>query len=118
MKVEIQTFGFKYGLPDGVDLMFDVRFLKNPFWIDELRELTGLDAAVSDYVFSFENSREFSDRLFEFINFLIPQYAADGREKLVVAVGCTGGRHRSVAIAERLAARLNTGGAVHRNIAF
>ena len=116
MTVEIHSFGFKYGLPDAADLIFDVRFMKNPYWIEELRELTGLDAPVSGYVFGFENSREFADRLFDFMSFLMPQYAADGRGKLVAAVGCTGGRHRSVAVAEQLAARLDADRIFHRDI--
>jgi len=103
MKIEIMTFGFKYGMPEKTDMMFDVRFLNNPFWVNELREQTGLDKSVSDYVFSFENSRTFFEKLCDFLDFIIPQFQVDKREELIIAIGCTGGRHRSVAFAERLA---------------
>lgn len=115
MRIEVLTFGFKHGMPDGVDMVFDVRFLANPFWVDELKDMTGLDAPVRDYVFSFENSRELLDRLCGLMDFLVAQFEADGRERLVVAIGCTGGKHRSVSVAERLAAYLNAS-VSHRDI--
>ena len=115
MTLKFLTFGFKYGLPKETDMMFDVRFLTNPFYVDGLREQTGLDAPVSDYVFSFENSREFFERLCGFLDFVIPQFQRDGREKLTIAIGCTGGRHRSVAVAERLARHFKAE-AGHRDI--
>lgn len=115
MRVEILTFGFKYGLPENMDIMFDARFLTNPFYVDGLRERTGLDTPVSDYVFSFENSHMFFDKLCNFLEFVIPQFERDGREKLTIAVGCTGGRHRSVAIAERLGKHFGAV-VVHRDI--
>jgi UPF0042 nucleotide-binding protein len=97
MIVKVITFGHKYGMPEKADMMFDVRCLTNPFWVEELKEQTGFD-----YVFSFENSRIFFEKLCNFLDFIISQYQIDGREELVIAIGCTGGRHRSVAIAERL----------------
>ena len=85
--------------------MFDVRFMPNPFYIPDLRDLTGLDAAVRDYVFSFKQTRLFMDKLEELLSFLLPLYREEGKSMLVIAVGCTGGRHRSVAIAHALAGR-------------
>jgi RNase adapter protein RapZ len=99
------SFGFKHGPPREEDLAFDVRFLPNPFYVPELRELTGEDPRVVEYVARDGRLEELYERLFALLDFLLPQYAAEGRAHLVVAVGCTGGRHRSVAVAERLGAR-------------
>ena len=99
MTVSVLSFGFKYGLPMEADLVFDVRFMPNPFYIEELRRQTGLDRAVSDYVFSFRQTGEFLMRLEGLLSFTLPLYAEEGKTGLVIAVGCTGGRHRSVAIA-------------------
>ncbi len=100
--VNILSFGFKYGIPLDSDLVFDVRFLPNPFYIPELKEHTGLESCVSDYVMDCEQSREFLKRLTDMIEFLLPHYIKEGKLQLVVAIGCTGGHHRSVTIAEAL----------------
>ena len=106
MTVNIISFGFKYGLPLEADLVFDVRFMPNPFYIEELRNLTGLDRAVSDYVFSFSQTGEFLEHIQELLTFSLPLYAQEGKTGLVIAIGCTGGHHRSVAIAHEIANRL------------
>lgn len=105
--VTVTSFGFKYGLPDDADLVFDVRFLPNPYYVENLKALTGEDEPVRDFVMAFEQTKAFLDRLEDMIKFLIPHYIQEGKHQLVVAVGCTGGRHRSVAIASALYARLN-----------
>ncbi len=104
--VNIVSFGFKYGIPAEADLLFDVRFLPNPFFIDDLRSLDGTTTEVQKFLDDGELTGEFMDRLKAFIDFLIPHYAAEGKTYLTVALGCTGGRHRSVAIAERLVSHL------------
>ena len=106
MEVQVSSFGFKYGLPMEADLVFDVRFLPNPFYVPELRPLTGLDSGVRDYVFSGGQGEDFLHRLEEFVTYLLPRYVDEGKTSLVIAVGCTGGHHRSVAIAHALAQRL------------
>ena len=100
--VAVMSFGFKNGIPNDADLVFDVRFLPNPFYIDELRNLTGNDKPVSDYVMSFPQTTEFRKKLTEMIRFLIPYYVAEGKNQLVIGIGCTGGQHRSVTIANCL----------------
>ena len=100
--VSVMSFGFKNGIPNDADLVFDVRFLPNPFYIDELRNLTGNDKPVSDYVMSFPETTEFRKKLTEMIRFLIPYYVAEGKNQLVIGIGCTGGQHRSVTIANCL----------------
>ena len=100
--VSVMSFGFKNGIPNDADLVFDVRFLPNPFYIDELRNLTGNDKPVSDYVMSFPQTTEFRKKLTEMIRFLIPYYVAEGKNQLVIGIGCTGGQHRSVTIANCL----------------
>lgn len=102
MTVAVTSFGFKYGLPLEADLVLDVRFLPNPFYIEELREKTGLDKDVSGYVFSFRQAREFLDKLEDLLALTLPLYAEEGKTSLTVSVGCTGGRHRSVAVAHAL----------------
>ena len=97
------SFGFKHGPPREEDLAFDVRFLANPHYEPELRELTGLDQAVVDYIARDGRLEQLYERLFALLDFLLPQYVAEGKAHLVIAIGCTGGRHRSVAIAEHLA---------------
>ena len=104
MKVTITSFGFKHGVPRIVDLLLDVRFLPNPHWVPELRELTGRDAPVRDYVFSHDDAAEFLDRTTDLLEFLVPRFEAEGKSYLTIGVGCTGGHHRSVAIAEALGA--------------
>ncbi len=102
MVVKVESFGFKNGIPNDADLVFDVRFLPNPFYIPELKVKTGLSSDVKDYVFSFEQTRVFVEKLKEMISFLIPHYMEEGKTELVIAIGCTGGKHRSVAVAEEL----------------
>lgn len=108
--VNVISFGFKYGIPIDADLVFDVRFLPNPFYIEDLRPLCGMDPPVSEFVFSYEQSRVFSEQLEAMIKYLLPMYVEEGKNALNVAIGCTGGRHRSVAIAAELAARLRKDG--------
>lgn len=110
MKVSVGSFGFKHGSPRDLDLVFDVRFLPNPHWVPELRPLTGVDAAVAEYVLSDEAAAEFVGRVDELLRFLIPRYVDEGKAYLRVGIGCTGGRHRSVAIAEELGRRLQEAG--------
>ncbi len=100
--VTVLSFGYKYGLPAEADLVFDARFLPNPFYVDELREMCGLDLPVREYVFSFQQTRTFLEQLEAMLAFLLPLYIEEGKLSLTVAVGCTGGRHRSVAIAAAL----------------
>ena len=103
MTVSVTSFGFKYGLPLDADLVFDVRFMPNPFYIEELRPRTGLDQAVNDYVFSFQQTQDYLKRLKDLLAFSLPLYAEEGKTSLVIAVGCTGGHHRSVAVTHALA---------------
>lgn len=98
--IEIISFGFKNGIPTECDLVFDVRFITNPFYIDELKELSGKDQAVKDYVLEKNETKEFISKLTDMLEFLIPNYVREGKSQLVIGIGCTGGRHRSVAIAE------------------
>ena len=104
MAVSVTSFGFKHGLPREADLVFDVRFLPNPYYVQELRPRTGLDDGVRDYVFSGGAAGEFLEKLQDLVGFLLPKYVEEGKTALVLAVGCTGGHHRSVAIAHALAA--------------
>ena len=110
MEVRVSSFGFKFGLPMEADLVFDVRFLPNPYYVAELRPRTGLDGAVRDYVFQGDTAEEFLGRLRELVLWLLPRYEEEGKTALVIAVGCTGGHHRSVAIAHALAEGLRTQG--------
>ena len=103
MTVSVTSFGYKYGLPLEADLVFDVRFMPYPFYIEELRPQTGLDQAVSDYVFSFQQTQGCMKRLEDLLSFTLPLYAEEGKTSLVIAVGCTGGHHRSVAVTHALA---------------
>ncbi|MDO4439052.1 MAG: RNase adapter RapZ [Eubacteriales bacterium] len=100
--ITVMSFGFKYGIPDDADLVFDVRFLPNPFYDDELREKTGIDKAVKDYVMRDSFGDEFLKKLFDMMDFLVPRYISEGKNQLVIAMGCTGGKHRSVTMAEAL----------------
>ncbi|MEA2023152.1 MAG: RNase adapter RapZ [Actinomycetota bacterium] len=106
MQIDVTSFGFKHGVPRVVDLLFDARFLPNPHWQPELRPLTGVDASVSDYVFSFEKAGEFLEKVEDLLDFVIPEYEQEGKAYLTIGVGCTGGRHRSVAMAEAIGAHL------------
>lgn len=103
MQVSLVSFGFKHGLPMEADLVFDVRFMPNPFYIDALKAKTGLDPEVRDYVFSFHETEQFMEKLRELLRFVLPLYREEGKTVLVVAVGCTGGHHRSVAVTRSLA---------------
>jgi RNase adapter protein RapZ len=120
MQTTVVSFGYKHGLPLDVDLVLDCRFLPNPHWIEELRPLTGLDEPVRRYVLDQDASREFLDRVDGLLEFLLPAYVAEGKSYLSVALGCTGGRHRSVAIAEEITSRLATHGfhptVIHRDV--
>jgi len=102
--VNVISFGFKYGIPTNADLVFDVRFLPNPFYISELASKSGLEEPVQEYVFKHDQTREFMKKLEDMIEFLLPFYIEEGKYSLVIAIGCTGGHHRSVAIAEELGA--------------
>ncbi|WP_405347439.1 RNase adapter RapZ [Ruminococcus sp.] len=100
--VTCMSFGYKYGIPPEADLVFDVRCLPNPFYIKELKALTGLDEAVRSYILDFDVSKRFVEKLYEYIDFTLPLYREEGKSELVIAVGCTGGRHRSVTVARLL----------------
>ena len=102
MAVNVASFGFKYGLPLEADLVFDVRFLPNPFYVEELRPQTGLDKGVADYVFASPTAQELLEKLQGMMDFLLPHFVEEGKSALVIAVGCTGGRHRSVAVTHAL----------------
>ena len=106
MMISVLSFGFKYGIPEDADLVFDVRFLPNPYYVDELRSLTGQDEGVFDYVMDNEIARQFAAKLDDMVKFLIPNYAKEGKTSLVIAIGCTGGKHRSVTLARVLYDRL------------
>ena len=110
LMITLLSFGFKYGIPADADLVFDVRFLPNPFYIDELKQKTGNDKEVRDYVMQFEESRTFLDKLTDMLQFLIPNYVKEGKYQLVVAIGCTGGQHRSVTLANELYDRMKDQG--------
>ena len=110
LNVEIMSFGFKRGLPREADLVFDVRFLTNPFYIEALKYHTGLDADVRDFVLEHPVTKEFLERMTGLLSFLLPNYLNEGKHRLVIAIGCTGGAHRSVAITERLGAYLKEQG--------
>lgn len=102
INVSIISFGFKRGIPLDSDLMFDVRFLPNPFYEADLKELTGLDAPVRDYVLKWDVTQTFLEKMHDMVEFLLPQYVEEGKMQLVISIGCTGGKHRSVALAEEL----------------
>lgn len=107
MTIFVQSFGFKYGIPLDCDLVTDVRFMPNPFYIEELRELSGLDTPVKEYVMHFKEAREFLKLSRSFFEYSLPLYQKEGKVRLTLGVGCTGGRHRSVTISEELASILN-----------
>lgn len=107
LMITVLSFGFKYGIPADCDLVFDVRFLPNPYYIEQLRPLSGDDTPVSEYVMGFDLAKEFSAKLEDMIRFLIPNYIAEGKTQLVIGIGCTGGKHRSVTLANELYNSLN-----------
>jgi UPF0042 nucleotide-binding protein len=121
MRTRVMSFGYTYGLPTDVDLVLDCRFLPNPHWVEDLRPLTGLQDEVRDYVLGQAAASEFLDRLDQLLELLLPAYVAEGKSYLSLAFGCTGGRHRSVAIAEAVAGLLRARGfaptVVHRDVA-
>lgn len=122
LMVNVMSFGFKYGIPVDADLVFDVRFLPNPFYIDELKVKTGNDREVQDYVMSFKEAEDFMGKLMDMIQFLIPNYIKEGKYSLVIAIGCTGGKHRSVTLANELYKRMKNQGnyglkLYHRDVA-
>lgn len=106
LMVSVLSFGFKYGIPADADLVFDVRFLPNPYYVDELRPLTGMEDSVLEYVMKSSAAQEFADKLEDMVRFLIPHYVKEGKTNLVIAIGCTGGKHRSVTLARELYGRL------------
>ncbi len=106
MRVSIRSFGFKHGTPRDLDLLFDVRFLPNPHWVPDLRDLVGTDTVVREYVLGAEGAEQFVERVDELLEFLIPRFESEAKSYLAIGIGCTGGHHRSVAIAEELARRL------------
>ena len=121
MQVAVESFGFKHGLPLDADIVMDIRFLPNPHWDEALRPLTGHDPAVRDYVIERKETSDFLDAFDELLRTVLPGYQSEGRSYLTIAIGCTGGRHRSVAVAEELANRLRARGLAvrtnHRDIA-
>lgn len=102
LRVTVVSFGFRHGLPRDADLIFDVRFLPNPHYVTDLRPKTGQDPLVQDFIFHNQLTKEFMDKLLDFLGFLLPQYKREGKAHLIIGIGCTGGRHRSVAVAERV----------------
>ena len=109
MAVFLTSFGYKYGIPHDTDIILDVRFLPNPYFVNELREKTGLDSGVRDYVQQNDDTRAFLDRLYALLEFTLPLYEREGKSSLTLALGCTGGRHRSVVLVENLRQRLSRG---------
>lgn len=110
LMINVMSFGFKHGIPADVDLVFDVRFLPNPYYVEELRRKTGNDKEVQDYVMACKESHVFLEKLTDMLSFLIPNYIKEGKYRLVVAIGCTGGKHRSVTLANELYRRLKNQG--------
>ncbi|MBQ2830702.1 MAG: RNase adapter RapZ [Oscillospiraceae bacterium] len=108
LQVNVVSFGFKHGIPIEADLVFDVRFMPNPFYIEELRDKTGMDQEVYDYVMSFQQTKTFLEKLEDMVKYLLPLYSEEGKSMLVIAIGCTGGHHRSVSVARALTAYINT----------
>jgi len=106
LMITVLSFGFKYGIPNDADLVFDVRFLPNPYYYEELRKLTGNDKKIQDFVMGYDMAHIFLDKLEDIIKFLVPNYVLEGKNQLVIAVGCTGGKHRSVTLANKLYERL------------
>ena len=121
-QITVMSFGYKHGVPPDVDLVLDCRFLPNPHWVEELRPLTGLDAQIQEYVASFELTDQFMERIEGLLELLLPAYVEEGKSVLTIAFGCTGGRHRSVSMAERLAQWLREQGYQprlrHRDVAL
>ncbi len=108
--ITVLSFGYKYGIPNDADLVFDVRFLPNPYYIDELKPKSGNDKEVQEYVMSFKEAGQFLDKLEDMLMFLVPNYVIEGKNQLVIAIGCTGGKHRSVTLANKIYERLASHG--------
>ena len=102
LQVNVLSFGFKHGVPMEADLVFDVRFMPNPYYVEELKKKTGLEKDVRDFVFTFQQTHDFMEHLEKMLRFLLPLYAEEGKTALVIAIGCTGGHHRSVAVAHEI----------------
>jgi len=115
LMIDVASFGYRYGLPADADMVFDVRFLKNPYFVQELKSFNGHDQRVRDYVLATEESQQFIRKLFELMEFLIPLYEKEGKSRLNIALGCTGGKHRSVVMANELTAYFNDKG-YHVNV--
>lgn len=111
--VHILSFGFKYGIPIDADLVFDVRFLPNPHYVDHMREKTGLEQEVADYVFKWTETKKFLEKLMDLLEYMLPQYKREGKAQLIIGIGCTGGKHRSVALAESIGQSLSEDYYVH-----
>lgn len=111
--VNMVSFGFKYGIPIDADLVFDVRFLPNPHYVGHLQPLTGLNQEVSSYVFKWSDTQKFTEKVLDLLEFMLPQYKKEGKSQLIIAIGCTGGQHRSVALAEHFAKELSNQYIVH-----
>ena len=109
INITVMSFGYKYGLPQDSDLVFDVRFLPNPFYVEELKSFTGNDKNVQDYVMGFETTKTFIEKLKNLLVFLLPHYVKEGKSNLVISIGCTGGKHRSVTISNYIASILSSG---------
>ncbi len=109
LSITVLSFGFKYGIPVDSDLVFDVRFIPNPFYIPELKQYSGNDKSVKDYVLKQEETITFVEKLQDMLEYLVPNYIKEGKRQLIISIGCTGGRHRSVAIANEIYERLNKG---------
>jgi len=119
-KVTLISFGYKFGIPLDADIIIDVRFLPNPYWVDELKGLTGLDPSVRDYVVKRAETQEFIERFVELVEFLIPRYERERKPYVTIGIGCTGGRHRSVVLVNELTERLQGDGfpvmVIHRDV--
>lgn len=114
LTISVVSFGFKHGILLDADLVFDVRFIPNPYYVKELKDLTGEDESVKEYVFAWEQTKTFTKKLIDMLEFLIPYYIKEGKTQLIIGIGCTGGRHRSVAIANNIESKLKGNG--HRAI--
>lgn len=111
--IHFVSFGFKYGIPIDADLVFDVRFLPNPFYVEQMRPLTGRDEEVAKYVFKWADTAKFNEKLLDLLQFIIPQYKKEGKSQVVIAIGCTGGQHRSVALSEYYTKEINKNHPTH-----
>jgi UPF0042 nucleotide-binding protein len=105
--IQVQSFGYKFGIPIDADLVFDVRFLPNPHYVDHMRAKTGLEQDVSDYVFKWTETKKFLEKLMDLLRYMLPQYKREGKSQLIIGIGCTGGKHRSVALAEYVGRELS-----------